>query len=94
MVPLATKRFGGPRNVDVTLSSNTVRLMLCSCRINNEEHMKRFEKCNVERRERGRTGREGGKWKLVSNEMFAIMSVHLLCKLGHKTTTKQPKWLD
>ena len=94
MVPLATKRFVGLRNVDVTLSSNTVRLMLCSCRINNEEHMKRFEKCNVERRERGRTGREGGKWKLVSNEMFAIMSVHLLCKLGHKTTTKQPKWLD
>ena len=91
MVPLATKRFGGPRNVDVTLSSNTVRLMLCSCRINNEDHMKRFEKC----RERGeREGRERGKWKLVSNEMFAIMSVHLLCKLGHKTTTKQPKWLD
>ena len=46
-------------------------------------------------RERGeREGRERGKWKLVSNEMFAIMSVHLLCKLGHKTTTKQPKWLD
>ena len=93
MVPLATKRFVGLRNVDVTLSSNTVRLMLCSCRINNEEHMKRFEKCNVER-ERERAGREGGKWKIVSNEMFAIMSVHLLCKLGHKTTTKQPKWLD
>ena len=91
MVPLATKRFGGPRNVDVTLSSNTVRLMLCSCRINNEEHMKRFEKWG-ERRER--EVREGGKWNIVSNEMFAIMSVHLLCKLGHKTTTKQPKWLD
>ena len=45
-------------------------------------------------RERERSGREGGKWKIVSNEMFAIMSVHLLCKLGHKTTTKQPKWLD
>ena len=45
-------------------------------------------------RERERAGREGGKWKIVSNEMFAIMSVHLLCKLGHKTTTKQPKWLD
>ena len=54
MVPLATKRVVGLRNVDVTLSSNTVRLMLCSCRINNEEHMKRFEKCNVERRERER----------------------------------------
>ena len=91
MVPLATKRFVGLRNVDVILSSNTVRLMLCSCRINNEEHMKRFEKC----RERGeREVREGGKWNIVSNEMFAIMSVHLLCKLGHKTTTKQPKWLD
>ena len=60
MVPLATKRFVGLRNVDVTLSSNTVRLMLCSCRINNEEHMKRFEKCNVEReRERGEREREG-----------------------------------
>ena len=58
MVPLATKRFVGPRNVDVTLSSNTVRLMLCSCRINNEEHMKRFEKCNVERRERGKGRRK------------------------------------
>ena len=63
MVPLATKRFVGLRNVDVTLSSNTVRLMLCSCRINNEEHMKRFEKCNVERkrereREREREGKE------------------------------------
>ena len=91
MVPLATKRFVGLRNVDVTLSSNTVRLMLWSCRINNEEHMKRFEKCNVERE---RERRETGKWKIVSNEMFAIMSVHLLCKLGHKTTTKQPKWLD
>ena len=44
--------------------------------------------------ERERAEREGGKWKIVSNEMFAIMSVHLLCKLGHKTTTKQPKWLD
>ena len=54
MVPLATKRFGGPRNVDVTLSSNTVRLMLCSCRINNEEHMKRFEKCRERERERER----------------------------------------
>ena len=52
MVPLATKRFGGPRNVDVTLSSNTVRLMLCSCRINNEEHMKRFEKWRERERER------------------------------------------
>ena len=52
MVPLATKRFVGLRNVDVTLSSNTVRLMLCSCRINNEEHMKRFEKCNGESKER------------------------------------------
>ena len=55
--------------------------------------MKRFEKCNGER-ERERERRAGGKWKIVSNEMFAIMSVHLLCKLGHKTTTKQPKWLD
>ena len=54
MVPLATKRFVGLRNVDVILSSNTVRLMLCSCRINNEEHMKRFEKCNVGREERER----------------------------------------
>ena len=61
MVPLATKRFGGPRNVDVTLSSNTVRLMLCSCRINNAEHMKRFEKCNVEEREKGREERERSK---------------------------------
>ena len=93
MVPLATKRFVGLRNVDVILSSNTVRLMLCSCRINNEEHMKRFEKWRERERESGK-GREGGKWKIVSNEMFAIMSVHLLCKLGHKTTTKQPKWLD
>ena len=59
MVPLATKRFVGLRNVDVILSSNTVRLMLCSCRINNEEHMKRFEKCNVE--ERGERDRESGK---------------------------------
>ena len=56
MVPLATKRFVGLRNVDVILSSNTVRLMLCSCRINNEEHMKRFEKW----RERERK-RESGK---------------------------------
>ena len=46
------------------------------------------------REERERAGRDVGKWKIVSNEMFAIMSVHLLCKLGHKTTTKQPKWLD
>ena len=66
--------------------------MLCSCKIDNEEHMKRFEKWRE--RERERAEREGGKWKIVSNEMFAIMSVHLLCKLGHKTTTKQPKWLD
>ena len=61
MVPLATKRSVGLRNVDVTLSSNTVRLMLCSCRINNEDHMKRFEKCNVERereRERGKGRRK------------------------------------
>ena len=52
MVPLATKRFVGLRNVDVILSSNTVRLMLCSCRINNEEHMKRFEKWRERERER------------------------------------------
>ena len=60
MVSLATKRFVGLRNVDVTLSSNTVRLMLCCFRINNEEHMKRFEKCNVEerKREREREGKE------------------------------------
>ena len=66
MVPLATKRFGGPRNVDVTLSSNTVRLMLCSCRINNEEHMKRFEKCNVER-ERERGERAKGRRKMENS---------------------------
>ena len=59
MVPLATKRFVGLRNVDVILSSNTVRLMLCSCRINNEDHMKRFEKCNVEERERERESGKG-----------------------------------
>ena len=64
MVPLATKRFVGLRNVDVTLSSNTVRLMLCSCRINNEDHMKRFEKCNVEERERER---EKGKRKMENS---------------------------
>ena len=54
MVPLATKRFVGLRNVDVILSSNTVRLMLCSCRINNEEHMKRFEKWRERERESGK----------------------------------------
>ena len=58
MVPLATKRFVGLRNVDVTLSSNTVRLMLCSCRINNEEHMKRFEKWRERERESGKGRRK------------------------------------
>ena len=58
MVPLATKRFVGLRNVDVILSSNTVRLMLCSCRINNEEHMKRFEKWRERERESGKGRRK------------------------------------
>ena len=58
MVPLATKRFVGLRNVDVTLSSNTVRLMLCSCKIDNEEHMKRFEKWRERERESGKGRRK------------------------------------